>query len=337
MTDGRGFRAATLCAAALALTLSAPAGAQTVIKIGSPTIKESVHHWMQNFEKRIEKRAGGRYDVQVYPASQLGSIPRMVEGAQLGTNELVMVPPDFLVGIDQRYQVLSAPGIFKDQAHGFRTVQDPEFKEAFWNIGETKGIKMIGMFCPADTNYATREPIRKIADFKGKKLRVFPSAMEREMMNRLGASAAPMSLSEVLPALQRGVLDGAKSGMVIFVAFKYQHTAKYVTRTNESLICVPTLASKIWFGKLSEADRKMILEEARANDDEMQPKSEKFNANIYDAWKKLGGELITFSEAEQAKFGDMMRSVGDEVVKGKPEVREMYELLKKVAARHADG
>ncbi len=99
---------------ALALTLAAPVGAQTVIKIGSPTIKESVHHWMQEFEKRIEKRAGDRIDVKVFPLSQLGSIPRMIEGAQLGTIEMVMVPPAFLVGIDQRFQVLAAPGIFKD-------------------------------------------------------------------------------------------------------------------------------------------------------------------------------------------------------------------------------
>ncbi len=230
---------------ALALVASSPvSAAKLIIKIGSPTIKESVHHWMMKFEKRIEKRSGDRIDVKVFPLSQLGTIPRMVEGVQLGTIEIAMIPPAFLVGLDQRYQVVSAPGVFKDQFHGFRTVQDPEFKKAFWPIGERKGIKMIGMFCPADTSYASRTPLRTLSDFKGKKIRVFASGMEREAMRRLGAAASPKPLSEVLPALQRGVLDAAKSGMVIFVAFKFQHTAKYVTRTNESLICVPTLASQ---------------------------------------------------------------------------------------------
>ena len=109
-------RSIGIIAGSIALALAAPAGAQTVIKIGSPTIKESVHHWMQEFEKRIEKRAGDRIDVKVFPLSQLGSIPRMVEGAQLGTIEMVLVPPAFLVGIDQRFQVLAAPGIFKPGA-----------------------------------------------------------------------------------------------------------------------------------------------------------------------------------------------------------------------------
>ena len=329
-------RSIGIIAGGVALALAAPAGAETVIKIGSPTIKESVHHWMQEFEKRIEKRAGDRIDVKVFPLSQLGSIPRMVEGVQLGTIEMVMVPPAFLVGIDQRFQVLAAPGIFKDQAHGFRTSHDPEFKKAYWALGEPKGIKMVGMFCPADTNYASRTPIRTLADFRGKKIRVFASGMERESMRRIGATAAPMPLSEVLPALQRGVLDSAKSGMVIFVAFKFQHVAKYVTRTNESLICVPTLASKVWFNRLPSADQRMILEEAKLNDIEMQPRSEKFNANIYNVWKKLGGELITMSPADKAEFDKRLSSVGDAVMRDKPVVRAMYELMKRAADRTRD-
>ena len=255
---------------ALALVASSPfSAAKLIIKIGSPTIKESVHHWMMKFEKRIEKRSGDRIDAKVFPLSQLGTI------------EIAMIPPAFLVGLDQRYQVVSAPGVFKDQFHGFRTVQDPEFKKAFWPIGERKGIKMIGMVCPADTSYASRTPLRTLSDFKGKKIRVFASGMEREAMRRLGAAASPMPLSKVLPALQRGVLDAAKSGMVIFVAFKFQHTAKYVTRTNESLICVPTLASKVWFDRLPRADRQLITEVAHNIDVEMQPNSVKLNLNIY--------------------------------------------------------
>jgi TRAP-type transport system periplasmic protein len=332
---------AAASAAALSFVLAAPVAtpvsAQAVIKIGSPTIKESVHHWMLAFEKRIEKRAGKRIDVKVFPLSQLGTIPRMIEGVQLGTIELAMLPTGFMVGVDQRFQVVDAPGMFKDQAHGFRSVQDPEFKKAYWGIGEKKGVKMIGLFCPTDASYASRTPIRKLSDFSGKKIRVFASAMEREALRRVGATAAPMPLAEVLPALQRGVLDGAKSSAVIYVAFKFQHVTKYVTKTSESLICVPTLASKKWFDKLPKADQAMVLEEAHLNDMEMQPKSEVFNANIYKVWQKIGGELIHLSPAENAEFRKRMSTVGDAVMKDKPEVRPMYELLKKIAARHANG
>ena len=133
-------------------------------------------------------------------------------------------------------------------------------------MGKPNGTKMVAMFCPSDTSHVSR---------------------------------TPMPLSEVLPAIQRGILDGAKSGIVNFVAFKFQHIAKYVTRTSESLICVPTLASKGCFDRLSAADRAMIVDEAMTNGSVMQPRSEKFNANNYNVLKKIGGELIDLSPAEK--------------------------------------
>jgi TRAP-type C4-dicarboxylate transport system substrate-binding protein len=84
---------AAVSAAAISLLLSLPAASQSIIKIGSPTIKESVHHWMLSFEKRIAKRAGKKFEVKVFPLSQLGTILRMIEGAQFGTIELAMLPP----------------------------------------------------------------------------------------------------------------------------------------------------------------------------------------------------------------------------------------------------
>ena len=51
----------------------------------------------------------------------------------------------------------------------------------------------------------------RLADFSGKKLRVNATAMEREEMRQLGATAVPMPLNEVLPSLQRGVIDGTMS------------------------------------------------------------------------------------------------------------------------------
>ena len=322
---------------ALLLIAPASAGAQTVIKLGSPTIKESVHEGMKTFKARLEERAGARVRVDLYPLSQLGTIPRMIEGVQLGTIEMAIVPPAFLVGIDKRFGVLAAPGVFDDLMHGYRTVQDPEFVKAFWSLGEAKGIKIIGMQCTGDTNYVTRTPIRTLSDFNGKKLRTFPSAMEREALRRLGASPAPMPLIEVLPGIQRGTIDGAKSGVVVFVAFKFQTTAKYVLTTRESLICPVQMASKSWFGKLPRDLQQSVLGVAKANDQANQTFAVKFNNNMFNVWKKVGGELTDLPAAEKAEFKRRMAGVGDEAVKGDAKQREMYELLKRVAARHKKG
>ena len=60
----------------------------------------------------VEKDSGGRIKGEIYPASQLGPIPRQIEGVQFGSIQGWMGPPEFLVGVDERYEALSAPGLF---------------------------------------------------------------------------------------------------------------------------------------------------------------------------------------------------------------------------------
>ncbi|MFQ5972685.1 MAG: TRAP transporter substrate-binding protein [Alphaproteobacteria bacterium] len=56
-----------------------------------------------------------------------------------------------------------------------------------------------------------REPIAGLPDLKGKKVRVFNKTMT-DFMEAIGASAVSMAFAEVVPALQRGVVDCAVTG-----------------------------------------------------------------------------------------------------------------------------
>jgi TRAP-type C4-dicarboxylate transport system substrate-binding protein len=308
--------------------------AQAVMKIGSATINDTQHHWMNLLQEAMARRAGSRLKVEVYPASQLGTIPRQVEGVQLGTIEAFNGPPDFYVGVDPRYMVLGAPGLFNDLDHAFRTVQDPEFFRHYMSIGDSKNMKGIGIFCADYAAILGRTPIRTMADLQGKKIRTFASRIETETLNRLGATAAPMPISEVMPALQTGALDAVKSGMNIYVPFKFWSVAKYITKTNEVVVCPVTIVSKPWFDALPRDLQDMILEESRIADRKTQVYSNEFLAKNYRTWTENGGELLDFAPAERAAFRDKLASVGDVVVKELPPVKESYELLKRAAARN---
>ena len=39
----------------------------------------------------------------------------MIESTQFGAIQLVLAPPEFLVGVDQRFELLSAAGLFKSE------------------------------------------------------------------------------------------------------------------------------------------------------------------------------------------------------------------------------
>ena len=135
---------------AACMVLAASATAQSItMKIGHATTKGAYDNWADTFKAGLAERVGDRIKVEVYPLSQLGAIPAMVQGVQLGTIEMVMTPPAFLSGVDPRFGVLSAPGIFEDLMHGFRTVHDPAFKKAYWSIGDAKGRHVVRFYLVA--------------------------------------------------------------------------------------------------------------------------------------------------------------------------------------------
>ena len=54
--------------------------AATVMKIGFVTINDGQHKSAKWIAKEVNKRAAGSVTIKVFPAAQLGKIPRQIEG-----------------------------------------------------------------------------------------------------------------------------------------------------------------------------------------------------------------------------------------------------------------
>lgn len=320
----------------LAGALAASATAQTsplVMKIGTAPINDSQHQWMKIYAALVEKGTHGRIKVELYPASQLGAIPRMIEGTQFGSIQAYVGPPEFLSGVDSRFEVLSAPGLFKDLAHANRTLQDPEFNAAFLALGANKGLKGIGLFLSGPAGINTRAPVHKLADLEGQKIRVLASGLQMEQMRRLKATPVPMSLGEVVPAMQQGALDGVMSSLPVFTALRFYDAAKYILETDHAIVSVLTVISKSWYDKLPADLQKVVSDAGQKASDDVYQWSIDFVQTQRQAWIKAGGEFTQPTAAEHAQLMKLMLPIGAEVTAKKPEEKALYELLQKVAKR----
>jgi TRAP-type C4-dicarboxylate transport system substrate-binding protein len=79
-----------------------------VMKLATAALNDAQHEWMRRFASTIERKSGSRIKAELYPASQLGSIPPMIEGTQLGSIQILLTPAEFFVGVDQRFELLTA-------------------------------------------------------------------------------------------------------------------------------------------------------------------------------------------------------------------------------------
>ncbi len=330
-----GACAAALGFAAIMLgTNGAAAQDKTIVmKMATATLNDAQHEWMKRFAVAIEKTTNGRIKAEIYPASQLGTIPRMIEGTQLGSIQAWIGPPEFLVGLDHRFELLSVPGLFQNDQQAIKITKDESFTKPFMAIGSAKGMIGASLFLTGPTGFAMRTPVRTLADFRGKKLRVLASQFQTEQMTRMGATGVPLSLGDVLPALQQGTLDGAFGSLPVFAALQYHGTTKYMVETGQSYIYSAAYLSKRWFDALPPDLQAAIMTTAKQAEGEAIPWAFEFLASQRKAWVEKGAEIINLSAAEKAELMQKLRPVGDDIVKTRPDLKPLWDQLLAAAAK----
>lgn len=244
-----------------------------------------------------------------------------------------LVPPEFMVGLDPRFEVMAAPGLVDLQAHGQRVAADPVVLKLMLGLSADKGLHGVGLFMAEQSVMISRMPLRHLADFKGKKIRIFASQFQSEAFERLGITPVAMTLDDVLPAIQQGTIDGAVTGIGPVANFHMVDAAKFVTQTGQPAIFLIAEGNKKWF-ELLPNDLQQILEKDAA--------AESLAINSYAvgqvreseaSFTFKGGEMITLTPAEQAQMQKAIASVGPDVSSKNPALAATYKIVADAAAR----
>jgi TRAP-type C4-dicarboxylate transport system substrate-binding protein len=314
---------------------AAPASAEVVMKLASATINDVQHEWQKVFATELAKRVGDEVKVEIYPASQLGAIPRMAEGVQLGTIESFISPTSFLSPVDPRFQIYDVPGLFSSPQAVDAVIHDPTYRDHMETMFLDRDVRVIGAIYNSPTVVLTKTPAPALADLKGQKIRTFASPLQMKPMEAIGAIPVPLALSEVIPQLQSGGLDGMLAGMPILTAFKYYDVAKSVTDLKFAEIVSVSLVNETWFQAQTPEIQAAIREAGRAAETAVFPWGVENVARSEKVWTDNGGEIIELPAAEQQAMMTQFRDIGARIVGADPAVKAEYDILLKVVEEKA--
>ena len=331
----RGLK--TLLAAVWMMAAPLAASAQDAttytMKLGTLTINDMTHEWLKRFAATVEQESKGRIKCEIFPSGQLGSAAREIEGTQFGSIQLVVMPPDFFAGIDERFETISAPGTFNSMEQAQRVAYDPEFRKAFLALGANKGLVGVSLYVNSPVTILTRTPARHLADFKGMKIRILSSDFQIAQVERLGASQVSMSLGDVMTALQQGTIDGALAAVAPFAPLHFYDAAKYMTETGQYYVFIVAEVSKKWFDTLPPDLQKVVLDTADKGGRDILPWQLDEIAKQRKVWTDHGGELISLPPDEEAELMKRMSTIADDVGLKRPAIKEMYDKLKAALKR----
>jgi TRAP-type transport system periplasmic protein len=330
--------AAVFAMASVLLGLASPAGAQgappITMKLSTATLNDTQHEWLKRFAAAVEKDSSGRIKPEIYPASQLGAIPRQIEGVQFASIQGWCGPPEFLVGVDERYEALSSPGLFTSREQYERTVRDPVITDLVLGLGANKGLVGAGIFPIGPSSIVTRKQIQHLADFSGLKIRVLASQFQLEMIKRMGASPVAMTLGDVLPAIQQGAIDGSLTTMTQYTTLHYIDAAKYVTETDQPYVTSITVLSKKWVDGLPPDLQKIVRDDAAKVSVDLVPFIDQFFDAQRQVWKDSGGTVARLPDADQAAMIAKISSIADDLSKSKPDLNAAVRTVFAEAAKN---
>jgi len=317
----------------LAVAFSASAQ-QFTMKLSSPTINDVSQEWMKAFKAGVESRSGGKIRVEIYPAGQLGPIPRTVEGVALGTIEMVLPATGFLAALEPRFVVFDAPGLFDSMQHAQRVFADPEIRKRLASFGATKGVEPLVTFAHGPLMLLAHRPIRGVADFKGQKIRVPGGApMHIEPFRKLGASPVSIPLGEVMPAMQNHTIDGFIAGLTVFTSFKYYDVAKGLTRLPGSHLIAAGLVNRNFMKSLGPDLEAIVREESRKAESLFSGWGVEDVERGRKIWAQNGGENIEMAPAEALRYLAETTGVLPALLAASPQLKEDYEALVAAARR----
>jgi len=276
---------------------------QFTMRLSSPTVNDAPHEWMKQFKAGVEQRTNGKIKVELYPASQLGQIPSTVDGVALGTIEFAIPATGFLIGLEPRFQVFDAAGLFDSVEQSQKTFVDPEVRKRLASFGETRGVELLVIGNNGPLMAVSYKAIRTVADFKGQKIRVPGAApLHVEPFKKLGALPLSIPLGEVLPALQNKTIDASISSFNVLTGFKYYDVTKTATYLPKQFLFVGGIVNRNFMKSIGSDMAAIVREEAQKAALVFSSFGVEDVERTREIWVKSGGEAITLPPAEAEAY-----------------------------------
>jgi len=275
------------------------------------------------FAPQVAELTGGRHSVAVFPNSELGQAPEMVNQAQSGINFGVFVSSAFFNSQVPEIGVANMPFVFSDRDEAFAVFDGP-FGERLKPLFEEKGLVVLGFMELGFRNITNSvRPISKPDDLEGLKIRLQNNPVHIATFNELGASPTSIDASEMFAALSQGVVDGQENPYAVINSFRlYDAKQKYLTDTGHFFDVLIFAASKSVLDAMSPQDRAAIVEAGRRATLEQRKYAASDEAENLATVLSHGVEMVRLTPEQREAFRTATASVeavvrerlGDEIV-----------------------
>ena len=312
-----------------------PATAQTPITLRLhtflPPVANPVKHFMQPWADKIAKDFDGRLKVQIFPVMQLGGkAEQLLTQVRDGVVDIAWTLPGFTPGVMPKLEIFELPFLHRDTHSTVMALQD--FNDQHMKK-EFEPYHVLLVNAHAGSLFMTKDPINKVEDFKGMKLRSY-SRTNAWILEALGVTPLQVALPELAPMLSKGTVTGSILPYEIAPSVKMQDLTDYFTtlappQPRLSTAIFTFLMNKQKYDSLPPDLKKVI-------DDNSGRKLAPFAIEVWDRYRAGGREGDAHQAEEQVRQPQRRgnRQVQEDGAAG---VRPLHRHARQVGGRGQEG
>lgn len=250
----------------VALTLAAcgdtspPAGeARQTVRVSSLAVPNTPWHDMwTRFGQRFRAQMPDDMKLDLFITGQIGSEETALSNLRRGRLQISGFSLQGLATVVPELSVLIAPYLFESQAQA-DFVLDEYLTPIFRELLAEKGIELLQWSEVGWFHIYARKPILDPQDAQGLAMRSSNALGSRIFGEAIGADLIPVTFSEVIPAMQTGLIESGQGGIGMFAIGGIAREAKHFNLTRHALDTGLTVANLDWFtAQGPEGQRRVI-------------------------------------------------------------------------------
>ena len=210
-----------------------------------------------DFQRNVEEGTEGRVKVRMLVHGQLGSEEQIVAGLRRDRVQVGNLSAMVASTIVPETAILYAPFLF-DSEQEADFVYDQFLTELFTTLFAEQGLHLMRWNEIGFHHIYSVTPMLSPEDMRGRRFRVSASEASRLFAKAFAADVIPLGFGEIVPSLQTGLIEAGENSVSMYVRTGTSGEAPHLTLTAHCFGMSVIVASKAWWDRLTEADRRVM-------------------------------------------------------------------------------
>jgi TRAP-type transport system periplasmic protein len=262
----------------------------------------------QEMAAAIKAETNGRFDLQIFPSSQLGSDTDTLSQVRSGGVEFFTLSGLILSTLVPAASINGVGFAFPDYASVWKAMDGDLGAYVRQQIAKANLIAMDKIW---DNGFrqttSSTKPINGPDDLKGFKIRVPVSPLWTSMYKAFESAPTSINFNEVYTALQTKVVDGQENPLAIISTAKLYEVQKYLSMTNHMWDGFWFLANRRAWERLPQDVRAIVAKHINAAGVKEREEVATLNASVQ---QELAAKGMVVNQPDPAPFRDKLRKAG---------------------------